>query len=113
MQQRLAQRDTGSVAELIDVSNSDTADRVRGPEFELATSIARVDTALLIGLNQGDGEVPTLVIGDGIVDDALAEALETGLVALGATGKHGAITRIPCAERTRRRHRRRRRPGRT
>ncbi len=83
------------MAELVDVSNSDTADRVRGPEFELATSIARADTALLIGLNQGDGDVPTLVIGDGIVDDALAEALETGLVALGATGKHGEITRVP------------------
>ncbi|WP_161927988.1 leucyl aminopeptidase [Gordonia crocea] len=84
------------------MSNSDTADRVRGPEFDLATTIARADTALLIGLNQnGTGDspsadpAPALVIGDGIVDDAVAEALETALVAVGATGKHGEITRVP------------------
>ena len=104
-----------SVAQLVSVSTSDTADRVRGPEFELATSIARADTALLIGLNQagadsdakttGDtsatatsNEAPTLVIGDGIVDDAVAESIEVGLVALGATGKHGEITRLPAPE---------------
>ncbi|MFT3900377.1 MAG: leucyl aminopeptidase [Gordonia sp. (in: high G+C Gram-positive bacteria)] len=79
------------------MSNSDTADRVRGPEFDLATSIARADSALLIGLAQpaDDGDAPVLIIGDGLVDDAAAEALETGLTALGATGKHGEITRVP------------------
>jgi leucyl aminopeptidase len=77
------------------VSNSDTADRVRGPEFDLATSIARADTALLIGLNQSGDTAPTLVIGDGIVDDAIAEGIEAGLLALGASGKHGEITRLP------------------
>ncbi|QKT07628.1 leucyl aminopeptidase [Gordonia sp. X0973] len=89
------------------MSNSDTADRVRGPEFDLATTLSRADSALLVGLAAGAGsdasgkdrfagdDAPTLVIGDGIVDDAVAEALESGLVALGATGKHGEITRIP------------------
>ncbi len=83
------------MAELEAVSTVDNADRVRGPEFELATSIARADTALLIGLNRSGDDAPALVVGDGIVDDAVAEALEAGLVALGATGKHGEVTRLP------------------
>ncbi|MFT4201995.1 leucyl aminopeptidase [Gordonia sp. (in: high G+C Gram-positive bacteria)] len=79
------------------MSHSDTADRVRGPEFDLATSLARADSALLIGLAlpADDGDAPVLIIGDGIVDDAAAEAVERGLTAVGATGKHGEITRVP------------------
>nr|WP_212763374.1 leucyl aminopeptidase [Gordonia araii] len=80
---------------MVGVKNSDTADRVRGPEFDLATAIARADSALLIGLSQSDGDAPNLIVGDGIVDDAVAETLESAFVALGATGKHGEITRVP------------------
>ncbi|MFW0791729.1 leucyl aminopeptidase [Gordonia sp. CPCC 205333] len=87
---------------------SQTVDRARGPEFDLSTTFGR-DDVLVIGLVQADsapsgtsdGAVsnePTLVIGDGILDDAAASAISDAVTAVRANGSHGEITRLPAPE---------------
>nr|WP_040524208.1 leucyl aminopeptidase [Gordonia effusa] len=88
---------------------SQTVDRARGPEFDLSTTFGR-DDALVIGLVQADAPAkdsatgksddaastePTLVIGDGILDDEAASAISDAVTAVRATGSHGEITRLP------------------
>jgi leucyl aminopeptidase len=89
------------------VTKNETFDRVRGPELELATTLDKGDDALVIGLiapesdddgGSSDDREPTLVIGDGILDDAQAEAIATVVRRLGATGSHGEITRLPAPD---------------
>ncbi len=93
------------------VSKNDTVDRVRGPEFDLSTSIAKSDTALVIGLvspPEADDEKtekkddataePTLAIGEGLLDDAQAAAISAAVTALGASGSHGEVVRVPAPE---------------
>ncbi|MEE4023230.1 leucyl aminopeptidase [Gordonia sp. PKS22-38] len=83
------------------MSKNDTIDRVRGPELEVATSLGKSDEVLVIGLIKPgeDSEAePTLVIGDGVLDDAAADAITTAVRRLGATGSHGEITRLPAPE---------------
>ncbi|MBD1318158.1 leucyl aminopeptidase [Gordonia hankookensis] len=86
------------------MSKNETTDRVRGPELELATTLGKADKALVIGLikpensdKEGGGTdaEPTLVIGDGIFDDAQAEFVGAAARHLGASGSHGEITRLP------------------
>ncbi|ROZ87656.1 leucyl aminopeptidase [Gordonia sp. OPL2] len=89
------------------MTKNETFDRVRGPELELATTLGKGDDALVIGLiapesdddagTSSDSE-PTLVIGDGVLDDAQAEAISTAVRRLGATGSHGEITRLPAPD---------------
>ncbi|NED59430.1 leucyl aminopeptidase, partial [Streptomyces sp. SID10244] len=43
----------------------------------------------------GTDAEPTLVIGDGIFDDAQAEFVGAAARRLGASGSHGEITRLP------------------
>ncbi|NMO03377.1 leucyl aminopeptidase [Gordonia sp. TBRC 11910] len=82
------------------MTNTLSIDRARGPEFDLSTSFGRDDDVLVIGLVQGEksddstGD-PTLVIGDGILDDAAASAISDALSAVGATGSHGEVTKLP------------------
>lgn len=83
-------------------------DRTRGPKMELATSLntrqtfEKVDEALVIGLvtpaDDATDSEPTLVIGDGFLDDAQAEAISTALTRVDASGSHGSIARIPAPE---------------
>ncbi|MDS1115674.1 leucyl aminopeptidase [Gordonia westfalica] len=92
------------------MSKNDTVDRVRGPEFDLSTSIGKGDAALVIGLisapggGEGAGDKgestaePTLAIGDGVLDDAQAAAITAALTALGASGSHGEVTRLAAPE---------------
>ncbi|MGW0041163.1 leucyl aminopeptidase [Rhodococcus sp. NPDC003348] len=69
------------------------SDTPLGPELVLAGSIAKRVDVLVIGLTTGpDG--PEASVGD-VLDDATAEAVLAGLVAVGATGKAEEITRIP------------------
>ncbi|MFC9788691.1 leucyl aminopeptidase [Rhodococcus sp. NPDC127528] len=64
-----------------------------GPELALAGAIAKRVDVLVIGLTTGpDG--PEASVGE-VLDDATAEAVLAGLVAVGATGKAEEITRIP------------------
>ena len=87
------------------MSKNETVDRTRGPELELSTTIDKGDTALVIGLISASGSdspdteaipdaEPTLVIGDGLLDDAQASEISTALAVLGASGSHGEVTRI-------------------
>ena len=87
------------------MSKNETVDRTRGPELELSTTIGKGDTALVIGLISASGSdsadteaipdaEPTLVIGDGLLDDAQASEISTALAVLGASGSHGEVTRI-------------------
>ncbi len=81
------------------VSKNDSIDRVRGPELAVATSLGKSDDALVIGLIKPDTDTePTLVIGDGILDDAQADAIATAVGRLGATGAHGEVTRLPAPD---------------
>lgn len=89
------------------MSKNENADRVRGPEFQLAGSLGKSDDVLVIGLVAAEGTAsedspsgaePTLVIGDGILDDAQAEAISAALAALGASGSSGEIVRLPAPE---------------
>ncbi len=81
------------------VSKNDSIDRVRGPELAVATSLGKSDDALVIGLIKPDTDTgPTLVIGDGILDDAQADAIATAVGRLGATGAHGDVTRLPAPD---------------
>ncbi len=78
---------------------SNTVDRTRGPQLELATSIGKDDSVLVIGLvgageDSGPDTEPTLVIGDGLLDDATASEISAALSRLGASGSHGETTRI-------------------
>ncbi|GAA1482833.1 leucyl aminopeptidase [Gordonia sinesedis] len=89
-------------------TKNDTVDRTRGPQFHLATSLDSDDEALIIGLiaaagSSEDGSTddsgssdgtPTLLIGEGILDDKQAETLTAALARLGATGSHGEVTRV-------------------
>ncbi|TQF73546.1 leucyl aminopeptidase [Rhodococcus spelaei] len=69
------------------------SDSPLGPELVLAGSVAKRVDVLVIGLTTGpDG--PEASVGD-VLDDATAEAVLAGLVAVGATGKAEEITRIP------------------
>ncbi|GAA4480105.1 leucyl aminopeptidase [Rhodococcus olei] len=64
-----------------------------GPDLVLAGSLSRRADVLVIGLTTGsDG--PEASVGD-VLDDATAEAVLAGLVAVGATGKAEEVTRIP------------------
>ncbi|MCH5644484.1 leucyl aminopeptidase [Gordonia sp. ABSL49_1] len=80
------------------MSKNDTVDRTRGPELDLSTSIAKDDTALVIGLisapSSEDDAEPTLVIAEELLDDAQAGEISAALTALGATGSHGEVTKI-------------------
>ncbi|AQA25109.1 cytosol aminopeptidase family, N-terminal domain protein [Rhodococcus sp. MTM3W5.2] len=64
-----------------------------GPELALAGSVAESVEVLVIGLTKG-AEGPEASVGDAL-DDATAEAVLAGLVAVGATGKAEELTRIP------------------
>ncbi|MGV9826160.1 leucyl aminopeptidase [Gordonia sp. NPDC003429] len=80
------------------MSKNENVDRTRGPQTQLASSLDKADDALVIGLISPDpdaDEPPTLVVGDGVLDDAQASAITTALTALGATGKHGEVTSVP------------------
>lgn len=85
------------------MTKNENADRVRGPELQLATTLDKADKALVIGLiaadkngdDKNDDAAPTLSIVDGILDDAQAEAISASVRALGASGSHGEITRLP------------------
>ncbi|MFD4294503.1 leucyl aminopeptidase [Rhodococcus sp. NPDC058532] len=69
------------------------SDAPLGPELVLAGSIAKRVDVLVIGLTTGpDG--PEVSVGD-VLDDATAEAVLAGLVAVGATGRAEEVTRIP------------------
>jgi leucyl aminopeptidase len=62
----------------------------------LVTRIGEDDDVLVIGLTSTeDDDSPTLVIGDDLLDDAQASALDNALSAVGATGATGQVTRIP------------------
>lgn len=98
---RVTRSDCGTVSA---VSISQTIDRARGPEFDLSTTLGRDDDVLVIGLVSGENggadqdstsADPTLVIGDGILDDSVASAISDALIAVRATGSHGEVTRIP------------------
>ncbi|EME21661.1 leucyl aminopeptidase [Rhodococcus triatomae] len=70
-----------------------TSDAPIGPELVLAGSITNRVEVLVVGLTTGpDG--PDVSVGEAL-DDAAAEAILTGLVAVGATGKAEEVTRIP------------------
>ncbi|PHV66015.1 leucyl aminopeptidase [Williamsia muralis] len=73
-----------------------SANRRLGPELSLVTQIGKGDDVLVIGLTttEDDG-TPTLVIGDGLLDDAQAGAVDAALSAVGATGAAGQLNRIP------------------
>ncbi|MFF0816979.1 leucyl aminopeptidase [Rhodococcus sp. NPDC003318] len=69
------------------------SDSPLGPELVLAGSVAKRVDVLVIGLTTGpDG--PEASVGDAL-DDATAEAVLAGLVAVGASGKAEEVTRIP------------------
>lgn len=71
-----------------------------GPELSLVTQIGKGDDVLVIGLTTAeDAGTPTLVIGDGLLDDAQAGAVDSALSAVGATGAAGQLTRIPAPPR--------------
>ncbi|MCZ4549039.1 leucyl aminopeptidase [Gordonia rubripertincta] len=76
-----------------------SANRRLGPELSLATGIGEDDDVLVIGLttaDEADGDgTPTLVIGEGLFDDAVGSALDSALAALGAQGSAGELTRLP------------------
>ncbi|MDL9937350.1 leucyl aminopeptidase [Gordonia sp. ABSL1-1] len=81
------------------MSKNDNADRTRGPELVLSTALDKGDAALVIGLisassEDADTSEPTLVVGDGVLDDAQASEITAALTALGATGSHGEVTRL-------------------
>ena len=60
------------------------------------TQIGKGDDVLVIGLTTAEDDgAPTLVIGDGLLDDAQAGAVDSALSAVGATGAAGQLTRIP------------------
>ncbi len=85
------------------MTKNDAADRVRGPELELATTLGKNDQALVIGLikpdaNGDDDREPTLAIGDGVLDDAQADAISAAVRRLGASGAHGEVTRFAAPE---------------
>ncbi len=69
------------------------SDAPLGPELVLAGSIAKRVDVLVIGLTTGpDG--PEASVGE-VLDDATAETVLAGLVAVGATGRAEETTRIP------------------
>ena len=73
-----------------------SANRRLGPELSLVTQIGKGDDVLVIGLTTAEDDgTPTLVIGDGLLDDAQAGAVDAALSAVGATGAAGQLTRIP------------------
>ncbi|MFW0787438.1 leucyl aminopeptidase [Gordonia sp. CPCC 206044] len=84
------------------MTRNDDVDRARGPELELATTIGKSDEALVIGLIKADSDdaaaEPTLAIGDGILDDAQAEAISNAIRRVGASGGHGEITKMPAPD---------------
>ncbi|GAB88227.1 leucyl aminopeptidase [Gordonia rhizosphera] len=85
------------------MTKNDAVDRVRGPELELATTLGKADKALVIGLikpdtNGDDDREPTLAIGDGLLDDAQADAISSAVRRLGASGAHGEVTRFAAPE---------------
>lgn len=77
-----------------------SASRRLGPELTLVTGIGKDDEVLVIGLTSAtdDDGAPTLVIGDGLLDDAQASAIDAALAAVGAKGSAGELTRIPAPE---------------
>lgn len=78
------------------MSKNESVDRTRGPRISLSTSLDKSDEALLVGLiaAASDDDTPSLLLVDGILDDAQATAISAELGALGATGAHGEITRV-------------------
>ncbi|MFT4044205.1 MAG: leucyl aminopeptidase [Gordonia sp. (in: high G+C Gram-positive bacteria)] len=87
------------------MNKNDRGDRTRGPHIQLATSLDKNDEVLVIGLVAPDttapsdtipgDATPTLLIGDGLLDDAQATEISAALVSLGATGAHGEIISVP------------------
>ena len=79
---------------------SKSSGRRLGPELTLVTGISSGDEVLIIGLTSStdDDGAPTLVIGDGLLDDAQASTIDAALVAVGAKGAAGELNRIPAPE---------------
>ncbi|GAC69500.1 leucyl aminopeptidase [Gordonia soli] len=78
------------------MSKNESVNRVRGPELELATTVGKNDRAVVIGLiaPEEDSGEPTLVIGDGLLDDGQADEISAAVTALGARGSHGEVVRF-------------------
>ncbi len=64
------------------------------PELVLAGSVSKRADVLVIGLTSGsDG--PEVLLGDGLVDEAVLGDLLDAATAVGATGKSEELTRVP------------------
>jgi len=74
-----------------------SAIRQLGPQLSLATGIGKDDDVLVIGLTAADedGGAPSLVIGEGLLDDATASTIDDALAAVGAKGAAGELTKLP------------------
>ncbi|MFT4126364.1 MAG: leucyl aminopeptidase [Gordonia sp. (in: high G+C Gram-positive bacteria)] len=100
------------------MSKNDHVDRDRGPRISLTTVLDKADEALVIGViapttaapttdaaatsattaETAADTGPTLLLAADLLDDAQAAAITAALTAVGATGSHGEITRVPAPE---------------
>ncbi|MGW0036122.1 leucyl aminopeptidase [Gordonia sp. NPDC003376] len=83
------------------MSKNESADRTRGPQITLSTSLDSDDEALVVGLiaaASDSDDAPTLLLAADVLDDAQAAAITAALVAVGASGSHGEVTRIAAPE---------------
>ncbi|WLP90339.1 leucyl aminopeptidase [Gordonia sp. NB41Y] len=83
------------------MSKNESADRTRGPQITLSTSLDSADEALVVGLIAAapdSDDAPTLLLAADVLDDAQAAAISGALVAVGAGGSHGEVTRIAAPE---------------
>ncbi|HEY9316253.1 leucyl aminopeptidase [Williamsia sp.] len=73
-----------------------SAIRQLGPQLSLVTGISKDDDVLVIGLTSAEEDgAPSLVIGEGLFDDATASAIDDALAAVGAKGSAGELTKLP------------------
>lgn len=64
------------------------------PELVLAGSVSKRADVLVVGVTSTDGD-PELLLGDGVIDEAVLADILDALVAVGATGRSEELTRVP------------------